>query len=62
MTSSFRDRCMRIDVIPQLGYWFNVAAVVMMMLAGFDGSPTSKHIHRRLYPLDPHPPPTCHET
>ena len=53
---------MRIDVIPQLGYWFNVAAVVMMMLAGFDGSPTSKHIHRRLYPLDPHPPPTCHET
>ena len=47
--------CMRIDVIPTTGYWFNVAAVAIYLLSGFDGSPTSKFIHRRLFPLDPEP-------
>ena len=51
--------CMRIDVIPTTGYWFNVAAVAIYLLSGFDGSPTSKFIHRRLFPLDPEPPPGC---
>ena len=51
--------CMRIDVLPDTGYWFDVAAVVMMLLSGFDGSPTSKFIHRRLYPQDDDPPPSC---
>lgn len=50
--------CMRIDVLPDTGYWFNVAAIVMMLLSGFDGSPTSKFIHRRLYPFDADPPPS----
>ena len=53
------DVCMRIDVYPCDGYWFNVAAVGMMLLAGFDGSPTSKFIHRRLFPHDVDPPPSC---
>jgi len=53
--------CLRIDVEPASGYWFNVAAVVLMCFAGFDGSWTSKYIHRRLYPHDRHPPPSCVE-
>ena len=51
--------CMRIDVIPTVGYWFNVAAIVVYLLSGFDGSPTAKFIHRRLHPLDLDPPPSC---
>jgi len=51
--------CMRIDVYPMVGYWFNVGAIVMMLLSGFDGSPTSKFIHRRLIPYDHNPPPSC---
>ena len=51
--------CLRIDVIPAVGYWYNVAAIVMMFLSGFDGSPTSKFIHRRLYAHDSQPPPSC---
>ena len=54
-------RCLRIDVIPEVGYWFNVAAVALYLLSGFDGSPTSKFIHRRLYPHDQHPPPSLQE-
>ena len=50
---------MRIDVLPATGYWFNVAAVLLLVLSGFDGSPTSKFIHRRLYPHDADPPPSC---
>ena len=53
------DICMRIDVLPRVGYWFNVGAIVMMLLSGFDGSPTSKCILRRLYLDDPNPPPNC---
>jgi len=51
--------CLRIDVNPRLGYWFNIGAVAMMVLSGYDGSPTSKYIHRRLYPNDQDPPPSC---
>jgi len=54
-------KCLRIDIYPMVGYWFNVAAVVMLCVSGFDGSLTSKYIHRRLWPLDPHPPPSCIE-
>ena len=52
------DICMRIDVLPTTGYWFNVAAIVAYLLSGFDGSPTAKFIHRRLYPHDSNPPPS----
>ena len=55
-------RCLRIDVIPLLGYWFNVASVALMIISGFDGSYTAKYIHRRLYPLDQYPPPSLVET
>jgi len=57
----YDNRCLRIDIYPMMGYWFNVAAVVVLCLAGFDGSLTSKYIHRRLWPHDPHPPPSCVE-
>ena len=53
--------CFRIDVVPLIGYWFNVASVVLMVVAAFDGSPTAKYVHRRLYPYDQHPPPSCVE-
>lgn len=55
------DVCLRIDVEPAAGYWFNVSSVVLMLLAGFDGSFTSKYIHCILYPHDPYPPPSCIE-
>jgi len=53
--------CLRIDVYPLSGYWYKVAASIMMFVSGFDGSPTCKYIHRRLWPHDPHPPPSCIE-
>jgi len=53
--------CLRIDVKPLIGYWFKVAASVMMFVSGFDGTPTVKYIHRRLWPHDPYPPPSCVE-
>ena len=52
------NTCLRIAVDPLAGYWFNVAAVVVMIVSGFDGSPTSKFIHRHLYPYDQQPPPS----
>lgn len=52
------EYCFRIDVNPQTGYWFNCGTIILMFLSGFDGSPTHKYIHRRLYPADPNPPPT----
>ena len=48
--------CLRIDVIPSTGYWFNVAAVLLYCLSGFDGSPTANFIHRRLFEHDQKPP------
>ena len=52
--------CMRIDVIPSTGYWFNVAAIVIYFVSGFDGAPTSRYLYRRLWPEDPDPvPPSC---
>ena len=53
--------CLRIDIYPMEGYWFNVASVVLLCAAGFDGSFTAKYLHRRLWPHDPHPPPSCIE-
>jgi len=53
--------CLRIDIYPLEGYWFNVASVVLLCVAGFDGSFTAKYLHRRLWPHDPHPPPSCIE-
>jgi len=55
------NACMRIDIYPMEGYWFNVASVVLLCVAGFDGSFTAKYLHRRLWPHDPHPPPSCIE-
>lgn len=53
------ERCFRIDAVPMAGYWFNAAAVGLQVLSGFDGSPTAKFLHRRLFPHDADPPPTC---
>lgn len=50
--------CFQINVVPGTGYKFTIAVVVLFFFCGFDGSPTHKHIHRRLYPYDD-PPPTC---
>ena len=56
------DICLRINVEARLGYWLNVATIACMAFSGFDGSPTHKYIHRRLFPADAHPPPTwCRE-
>ena len=52
--------CLRIDVHPQIGYWFNVAAVALYCICGFDGSPTVRFVHRRLFPDDQNPPPNCY--
>ena len=41
-----------------VGYYFTIAAVVVFLLTGFDGSPTHKFMHKKLYPED-RPPPTC---
>ena len=43
------------------GYYFTFVAVGMHILAGFDGSPTHKFLHRRLFPEEPPPPPHCCE-
>ena len=40
------------------GYCVTLAAVGLFLLSGFDGSPTHRYIHRRLYPDDT-PPPNC---
>jgi len=48
--------CFALDVQPTSGYFFSVAAVIVFLLSGFDGSPTHKFIHRHLYPNDAPPP------
>ena len=55
---AFIYTCFQINVVPGTGYKFTVAVVVLFFFCGFDGSPTHKYIHRRLYPGDD-PPPTC---
>jgi len=50
--------CFQINVVPGTGYKFTIAVVVLFFCCGFDGSPTHKYVHRRLYPGD-EPPPTC---
>ena len=52
------DQCFQINVVPGTGYKFTVAVVCIFFLAGFDGSPTHKYVHHRLFPGDD-PPPTC---
>ena len=52
------NTCLEVNVAIAIGYWMNVAAVTLMLLSGFDGSPTAKYIHRRLFPQDPRPPPS----
>lgn len=48
--------CFTITVVPSAGYWVVAAAVGLFLVSGFDGSPTHKFIHRRLYPGDEPPP------
>jgi hypothetical protein len=48
--------CFTINVVPSAGYWVVAAAVALFLVSGFDGSPTHKFIHRRLYPGDDPPP------
>ena len=50
--------CFKINVLPQGGYQYAIGVMVLFVVAGFDGSPTHKYIHRRLFPRDA-PPPTC---
>jgi len=52
------DTCFQINVVPGTGYKFTIAVVVVFFFCGFDGSPTHKYVHRRLFPGD-NPPPTC---
>ena len=51
--------CLQIDVNAGFGYWLDVAAVVVYVLSGCDGSPTHRFLHRYLYPLDEPPPNRC---
>ena len=53
------DTCLRIDVVAGPGYWVAVAAVVLYLLSGVDGSPTHKFIHNQLHPHDAPPPTLC---
>ena len=53
-----KDLCFAVDVQPDLGYNLTCVTVVLYLLAGFDGSPAHKYIHRLLYPDDAAPPPT----
>jgi hypothetical protein len=48
--------CFTITVVPSAGYWVVAAAVALFLASGFDGSPTHKYIHCRLYPGDEPPP------
>ena len=52
-----KDLCFAVDVQPDLGYNLTCVTVVLYLLAGFDGSPAHKYIHRLLYPDDAAPPP-----
>ena len=40
-----------------VGYYVTIAAVVLHVLAGFDGSPTHKFLHRVFFPEEGPPPP-----
>ena len=50
--------CFKINVVPSSGYNFTIAVVLIFCVCGFDGSPTHKYVHRKLFPGD-NPPPTC---
>uniref|UniRef100_A0A7S0P3N4 Uncharacterized protein n=1 Tax=Calcidiscus leptoporus TaxID=127549 RepID=A0A7S0P3N4_9EUKA len=52
------DMCFKMDIVAAPGYFFTIVAVAIFLLSGFDGSPTHKYLHRKLYP-DDRPPPTC---
>ena len=54
-----QPNCFDIAVLPSAGYPFICASVVVYLLTGFDGSPTHKFLHARLYPEDADCPPTC---
>jgi len=52
------ETCFEMRIDESLGYTFTIAAVGVFLLTGFDGSPTHKYMHKKLYP-DDRPPPTC---
>ena len=41
------------------GYFVAVAAVILYLVSGVDGSPTHKYIHNILHPYDTPPPNLC---
>ena len=53
--------CLRIDAVTQAGWYCNVAVVLLGLLTFYDGAPTAKYLHRKLFPHDPHPPPSAIE-
>ena len=52
------DKCFEISLELRIGYFCNIAAFVLLVLSGYEGSPTCKWAHRRLYPDEPRPPPS----
>ena len=61
LTTPGDDTCVSIELTHGPGYLALVAAVLLHLVSGYDGSPTHKFIHRRLHPLDT-PPPYCSNT
>ena len=53
------DHCFAFEARPIRGYYWTFVAVGMHILSGFDGSPSHKFVHRRLFPDEPSPPPHC---
>ena len=49
--------CFQLNLSVSTGFYLTLGATVTFFLSGMAGSPTSKFIHRRLYPEDSHPPP-----
>lgn len=52
------EKCFEIALEFGSGYVCNIAAFLLLVLSGYEGSPTCKWAHRRLYPDDPRPPPS----
>lgn len=50
--------CLQIGVNAAEGYYLTIAAYLLYLISGVDGSPTHKFLHRSLY-QDDNTPPTC---
>jgi len=59
LSQVFRMDCMTLDINITAGFWLALAAVVLALTVGYEGTPTSKMLHRKIDPSDPDPPPSC---